>query len=68
MEWTHFATGLAGAFIGSFLMTVWQNERRRRSTERNREWFAEMWERGRWYPPATQDPPPLPPAPPRPIK
>lgn len=28
MEWTHIACLLAGTFVGTFLMTVWQNERR----------------------------------------
>jgi hypothetical protein len=30
MEWTHFVVWLLGIFVGSFLMTVWQNERKRR--------------------------------------
>jgi hypothetical protein len=30
MDWTHFVAWLLGIFVGSFLMTVWQNERKRR--------------------------------------
>lgn len=30
MEWTHFACMAAGGLLGSFLMTVWRNERRHR--------------------------------------
>jgi hypothetical protein len=30
MDWTHFVVWLLGIFVGSFLMTVWQNERKRR--------------------------------------
>jgi hypothetical protein len=30
MEWTQLACLLVGTFVGSFLMTVWRNERRHR--------------------------------------
>lgn len=30
MEWTHIACMAAGGLLGSFLMTVWRNERRHR--------------------------------------
>jgi hypothetical protein len=30
MDWSHLACLLAGVFVGSFLMTVWRNERRYR--------------------------------------
>jgi len=30
MGWTNWACAMAGCFVGSFAMTVWQNERRRR--------------------------------------
>jgi hypothetical protein len=53
MEWTHFVVWLLGIFIGSFLMTVWQNERKRREGNRHRRLWADALERGRWHPPAT---------------
>ena len=64
MEWTHIACMAAGGLLGSFLMTVWQNERRYR---REPDFtvpvrLADGW----WFPPATQPPPPAPPAPPAP--
>lgn len=30
MEWTHLICMAAGGLVGSFLMTVWKNERRYR--------------------------------------
>jgi len=30
MDWSHWACATAGSFVGSFLMTVWQNNRKRR--------------------------------------
>jgi hypothetical protein len=65
MEWTHFVVWLLGIFIGSFAMTVWQNERRRRSAKRAGELYAVMFNRGRFYPPAKHAPPTPPPAPPK---
>jgi hypothetical protein len=65
MEWTHFVVWLLGIFIGSFLMTVWQNERKRREGNYHRRLWVDAFERGRFYPPATTEPPPPPPAPPR---
>lgn len=65
MEWTHIACMAAGGLLGSFLMTVWQNERR----AWNHEWgrvTREAFDGFRMYPPATQPPPPAPPAPPAP--
>ena len=75
MEWTHLTCAMAGCFVGSFLVTVWQNERKRRASQRNREWFSAMWEQassepirladGWWYPKASNPvSPPPPPAPP----
>jgi hypothetical protein len=64
MEWTHLACLLAGTFVGSFLMTVLQNERRYRREREATEMYCDMFNRGRWFPPATQPPPPAPPAPP----
>lgn len=65
MDGSHVAIGLAGAFIGSFIMTVMQNETRRAREARQRaELYREMFIRGRWYPAATQPPPTAPPAPP----
>jgi hypothetical protein len=57
MEWTHFVVWLLGIFIGSFLMTVWQNERKRRLAEKNRELYAVMLKAGRFFPPATKETP-----------
>lgn len=65
MDIGHVAIGLAGAFVGSFLMTVWQNERRHKRQRQASEMYREMLIRGRWFPPATQLPPPAPPAPPK---
>ena len=66
MDVSHVAVGLAGAFIGSFLITVVQNESRRAREARQRaDLYREMFNRGRWFPPATQPPPPAPPAPPK---
>ena len=62
MEWTHLACLFAGGFVGVFLMTVWRNERRHREAQRHREMYREMFIRGRWFPEATQPPPPAPPA------
>ena len=53
MEWTHFVVWLLGIFIGSFLMTVWQNERKRREASAHRRLWVDALERGRWHPPAT---------------
>ena len=61
MEWTHLACLLAGVFFGTFLMTVWQNERRYR---REREGEPIRISNVCWYPKATNPPPPAPPAPP----
>ena len=60
MEWTHIACMAAGGLLGSFLMTVWQNERRyRREREDEPIRIADGW----WLPKA-KNPPPRPPAPP----
>jgi hypothetical protein len=56
MEWTQFAAWLAGIFVGSFLMTAWQNERKRRLAEKNRELYTVLFNAGRFYPPATSEP------------
>ena len=63
MEWTHIACMAAGGLLGSFLMTVWQNERRDR-LEREDEpiRLADGW----WFPKAKNQPSPPPPAPPMP--
>jgi len=61
MEWTNWACAMAGCFVGSFAMTVWQNERRRRSAARAGELYAVTFNRGRFYPPAKSDPPTPPP-------
>ena len=58
MEWTHLACLLAGTFVGSFLMTVWQNERAYR---REREDEPIRISNVCWYPKATNPPPPPPP-------
>jgi hypothetical protein len=66
MDGTHVAVGLAGAFVGSFLMTVLSNETRRAREARERaELYREMFIRGRWFPEATKPAPPAPPAPPK---
>ena len=64
MEWTHIACMAAGGLLGSFLMTVWQNERRYRRQRAATEIYCDAFNRGRWFPPATREPPPAPPAPP----
>jgi hypothetical protein len=61
MEWTHFLIWMLGIFIGSFLMTVWQNERKRREGNYHRRLWVDAFERGRFYPPAKSEPPPAPP-------
>jgi hypothetical protein len=65
MDISHVAIGLAGAFIGSFLMTVWHNERWHRRNREAVEMYRQMYIRGRWFPPSTQPPPPPPQAPPK---
>ena len=67
MEWTHIACMAAGGMLGSFLMTVWQNERRyqRRVTpgfDDEAIRLADGW----WFPKAKGPPPPAPPVPPAP--
>ena len=62
MEWTHLACLLAGTFVGSFLMTVWRNERRYQRDERSRRAFEKAAHRGiidlnLLYPPATSSRP-----------
>jgi hypothetical protein len=64
MEWTHWACAMAGCFVGSFLMTVFGNERRHREEQRRRDMYLDAFHRGRFYPAATQPPPTAPPAPP----
>jgi hypothetical protein len=63
MDGSHVAIGMVGAFIGSFVMTVLQNETRRAREARQRaELYREMFIRGRWFPESTQPAPPAPPA------
>ena len=57
MEWTHFVVWLLGIFVGSFSMTVWQNERKRRAGNRHRQMWAEALEVGRRLPPTFSNPP-----------
>jgi hypothetical protein len=45
MNWSHWACAMAGSFVGSFLMTVWNNER---SHRRNRDLFHLMYHLGEW--------------------
>lgn len=48
MDWSHWACAMAGSFVGSFLMTVWQNERNRRRTQRHRDLYRLMFHLGEW--------------------
>jgi beta-lactamase regulating signal transducer with metallopeptidase domain len=57
MEWTHFVVWLLGIFIGSFSMTVWRNERKRREGNRHRQMWADAPEVARRLPPAMAEPP-----------
>jgi hypothetical protein len=57
MEWTHFVVWLLGIFIGSFSMTVWQNERKRRAGNLYRQMWADAVTVARHFPPAKAEPP-----------
>jgi hypothetical protein len=57
MDWTHFVAWLSGIFVGSFLMTVWQNERKRRAGNLYRQMWADAATVGRHFPPAKTEPP-----------
>lgn len=61
---SHLAFLFSGTFVGSFMMAVWQDERRYRREREALELHREIFNRGRWFPPATQPPPQAPPAPP----
>lgn len=63
MEWTHIACMAAGGLLGSFLMTVWQNERRYRRERELAHWRRRIDEKAVAC--GLIDPPlPEPPAPP----
>jgi hypothetical protein len=64
MEWTHIACMAAGGLLGSFLMTVWQNERAYRRRERDFTVPVRLAD-GWWFPKAEGPPPPAPPPPPK---
>ena len=57
MEWTHLVCMAAGGLLGSFLMTVWSNERMYKR-QREYEIYRTHYMRTRWFPPAASEPPP----------